>query len=76
MNNNHRYQTQFSPEKNTRVKKMGFLLSVYLLSAIPQAEKQTNKQVLNYFNNMYDPDLHIIQSCNIYKTLIIMMIII
>ena len=56
---------------------MGLLLSAYLLYAITQAEKQKNKLTnIKFFNNIYASDLHIIQYYNIYKTVIIMMIII
>ena len=51
---------------------MSFLLSVYLLSAITQ----TNKQKIYSFNDIQFPGLHIIQYYNIYNTVIIMMIII
>ena len=72
MNKNHRDQTQFSPEKNSGKRKMVLLLSVYSLSAITQ----TNKQTIYFFNDMQAPGLHIIQYYNIYKTVIIFMIMI
>ena len=39
-------------------------------------DKQTNKETIYYFNYVQAPGLHIIQYYNIYKTVMIMMIII
>ena len=74
MNKNHREQTQFSPEKkDSRQWRMGLLLSVYSLSAIIR----TNEHKIIYFLNVIqDQGLHIIQYYNIYKTRIIMLIMI
>ena len=74
MNKNHRGQTHFSPEKkDSRKRKMIFLLlSVYLLSAITE----TNKQIIYPFNDIQASGLYILQYYNIYKTMIIMMMII
>ena len=42
---------------------MGLLLSVYLLSAITQ----TNKETIHFFNDIQAPGLHIAQDHNIYN---------
>ena len=74
MKKNHRDQTQFSPEKKTleKIKWVCYYLHIrYLLS-----HRQTNKQTIYSFNDIQAPGLHITQYCNIYKTVIKMMIII
>ena len=54
---------------------MGLMLSVYLLSAIITADKQTNKQTIQSFNYVQAPGLHEVQYYNNYmynyKTVII-----
>ena len=50
---------------------MGLLLSVYSLYLL--SHRQTNKQTIYSFNDIQAPGLHIIQCCNIYNTVIIMM---
>ena len=67
MNKNHRGQTHLSPEKMVFL-----LLSLYLLSAITEK----NKQTIYPFNDIQASGLYILQYYNIYKTMIIMMIII
>ena len=77
MNKNHRDQTQFSPEKKTleKGKWVCYYLYIRFLLSHRQTNKQTNKQIYS-FNDTQAPGQHIIQYYNIYKTVIIMMIII
>ena len=74
MNKNHRDQTQFSPEKKTLEK--GKWVCYYLYIRYLLSHRQTNKETIYFFNDIQAPGLHIIQYYNVYKTLIIMMIII
>ena len=74
MNIYHKDRTKFSPEKKDprkRERVCYYLYIRYLLSHV-----QKNKQTIYYFNDIQAPGLHIIQYRNIYKTVIIMMIVI
>ena len=56
---------------------MGLLLPLYLpLYYLYNADKQSDKKTIYSFNDTQAPGLHIIQYYNIYKTVIIMMLII
>ena len=74
MNKNRRDQTQFSPEKRLKKKENGF--SVICIFAIFYHTKKSNKEIIYSFNNMQASGLHITQYYNIYKTVMIMTIII
>ena len=75
MNKNHRDQTQFSPVKRLQKKENGFVITS-IFAICYNTDKQSNKKTIYSFNDTQAPGLHIIQYYNIYKTVIIMMLII
>ena len=73
MNENHRDQTQISPEKNILEK--GKWVWYYLYIRYLLSHRQTNKQAIYSFNDIQAPGLHTVQYHNTYNTVIIMIII-
>ena len=74
MNKNRRDQTQFSLEKRLKKKENGF--SAICNFAIFYHTKKSNKEIIYSFNDMQASGLHITQYYNIYKTVMIMTIMI
>ena len=50
-------KTVANGRKDSRKKKIGLFLTVHFLSAIIETNKQTNKQIIYYFNDIQAPDL-------------------
>ena len=74
MNEDHRDQTQLSPEKNILEK--GKWIWYYLYIRYLLYHRQTNKQAIYSFNDIQAPGLHIVQYHSISNTVITTMIII
>ena len=50
-------KTVANGRKDSRKNKIGLFLTVHFLSAIIETNKQTNKQIIYYFNDIQAPDL-------------------